>query len=130
MMQLYASWSFWHVTLQKPDSANFPEVEAFQKNTVLAKNLLCCFLILKSSKVTKLSIFKKIITHSQRARAERVFRIVVVVSRHGSMISVNLNRKVIFYMYNYYSNTFRLVNYIYLGNIKKRKVLRFFCGSV
>ena len=73
---------------------------------------------------------KKIITHSQRARAERVFRIVVVVSRHGSMISVNFNRKVIFYMYNYYSNTFRLVNYIYLGNIKKRKVLRFFCGSV
>ena len=47
----------------------------------------------------KLSIFLKIITHSQRARAERVFHIVVLVSRHGSMISVNVNRNVIFYMY-------------------------------
>ena len=70
------------------------------------------------------------ITHSQGARAERVFRIVVVVSRHDSMISVNFNRKVIFYMYKYYSNTFGLVKYFYVGNIQKRKVLRFFCGSV
>ena len=38
-----ASWSFRHVTVQKPDSANFSEDVAFQKNTMLAKNLVCCF---------------------------------------------------------------------------------------
>ena len=46
------------------------------------------------------------------------------------MIQINSNRKVIFYMYKQYSNTFGLVKYIYDGTIIKRKVLRFFCGSV
>ena len=46
------------------------------------------------------------------------------------MISINFNVKVVFNMFKKYSNTFGLVKYIYDGNIQKRKVLRFFCGSV
>ena len=51
------------------------------------------------------------ITHSQRARAKRCFRIVVLVSSHGSMIPIKFNRKVIFYMKKQCSNTFGLVKY-------------------
>ena len=61
---------------------------------------------------------------------KRGFRIFALIRCHGSMISKDFNRKVLFYMYKQYSNTFRLVKYIYDGNIQKRKVLRFFCGSV
>ena len=60
----------------------------------------------------KISILKKIITHSERARAEHGFRIITLVSCHGSMISIYFNRKVLFYMYKQYSYTFRLVKYI------------------
>ena len=45
MLQLYTSWSFRHVTFQKPDSANFPEIVAFQKNIVSAKNLFEMFFL-------------------------------------------------------------------------------------
>ena len=33
-------------------------------------------------------------------------------------------------MFQQFSNTFGLVKYIFDGGIQKRKVLRFFCGSV
>ena len=132
MLQLYALWAFRHVTFQKPDFANYPKVVAFQKNIVLAINLFGCFLNCKNLTGHEIIDFsvKKIITHSQCARAKRGLRIDVLVSCHGSMISINFNRKVTFYMYKQYSNTFGLVKYIHVGNIQKRKVLSFFCGSV
>ena len=68
------------------------------------------------------------ITHSQRAK--RGFRIFALVRCHGSMSSIDFNRKVLFYMYKQYSNTFGSVKYIYNEDIQKRKVLRFFSGSV
>ena len=43
------------------------------------------------------------------------------------MILININKKVIFYMYKQYSNIVWLVKYIYVGNIQQRKefLLRF-----
>ena len=69
--------------------------------------------------------FKKMMTHTQRARAKRGFYIVVLVSSHRSMISINFNRKVIFYMYKQYSNTFGLVKYIYRTKKSVRFLWRF-----
>ena len=59
------------------------------------------------------------IIHSQCARAKGSFRIFVLVSCHDSIISINFNRKVLFYMYIQYSNTFGLVKYIDDGIFKK-----------
>ena len=98
---------------------------------MLANNLLGCFFNCKIvAGHENYRFFKEIITHSQRSRAERGFRIVVQISCHGSMISIHFNRKEIFYIHKQYSNTFRLVKYINVGNIQKRKGLWFFCGSV
>ena len=72
---------------------------------------------------------KKLLTLSAHVQ-DMVFVFFALVRCHGSMISIDFNRKVLFYMYKQYSNTFGLVKYIFDGNIKKRKVLRFFCGSV
>ena len=75
MIKLYASWPFRRVAFQKPDSANYPEVLAFQKNIKSAKNLYGCFYNCKI--VTgheKISILKK--NYSLSApRAKRGFRL-------------------------------------------------------
>ena len=108
--------------IPKADSTNYPEVVAFHKNIVLANYLLGCFFNCKVVTGHKIIDFYKRILLTLRARAERGFRIVVLVSCHGLMVSINFYRKVIFYMYKQYSNTFGLVKYIYVGNIQKRKV--------
>ena len=129
MLQLYALWSFRNVTFQKPHSANYPKVVAFQKNIVLAINLLEFFNCKNLTGHEIIDLKKNNYSLSVRT-CKRGFRIAVLVSCHGSMISTNFNRKITFYMYKQYSNTFGLVKYIHVGNIQKRKVLRFFCGSV
>ena len=130
MLQLYASWTFRHVAFQKPDSANYPAVDAFQKNIASAKNLVWCFLNCKIVTGHEIIDFFSKNNYSQHARAKRVFRIFALVRCHCSVISIDFNRKVLFYMNKNFLNTFELVKYIYDVNIKKRKVLRFFCGSV
>ena len=100
MLQLCASWTFRHVAFLKPDSANYPEVMTFQKNIASAIKLLGMLFNCKIVRGHEIIDFLKIIIHSQCARA---IRIVVLVSCHGSMISINFNRKVIFYMYKQYS---------------------------
>ena len=71
------------------------------------------------------------IIHSQCARAKSSFRIFVLVSCHDSIILINFNRKVIFYMYIQYSNTFGLLKYINDGIFKKLNVaFLLLCGVV
>ena len=109
MMQVYASWSFRHVTFHKPDFANYPEVVSFQKNSMIAKLFCGVFFNCKIVTGHEFIDFFKLITCSERARAERGFRIIAPVSCHGSMISLRFNSKLTFYMYKKYSYTFWLI---------------------
>ena len=126
MQQLYASRTFWHVAFQKPDFANFPDVVTYQKNMASAKNLLWRFFYCKI--VTGLKI---IFFYSLSVRTCKTWFSYFCASPMSQyLILINFNVKVIFYMFQQFSNTFGLVKYIYEEAIQKRTVLRFFCGSV